>query len=141
MNILTSFFSSGVDKVVKSVSDGLDALFTSDDERLQAKNILHVEMNKFKLQLQEKANDYEKEVTKRWVSDNEHFMTRLVRPLSYIFVLVLFAIMVLCDGNLGQFTINQSYISVIQTLLATMTVAYFGSRGIEKSIKHFKKEK
>jgi hypothetical protein len=98
-------------------------------------------MNKFKLQLQEKANDYEKEVTKRWVSDNEHFMTRLVRPLSYIFVLVLFAIMVLCDGNLGQFTINQSYISVIQTLLATMTVAYFGSRGIEKSIKHFKKEK
>lgn len=71
-------------------------------------------------------------VTKRWVSDNEHIITRLVRPVSYGFMLALFAIIVLMDGNIGRFHVDPAYIPVIKTLLVTMTIAYFGSRGAEK---------
>jgi len=75
------------------------------------------------------------EVTKRWVSDNEHIVTRLVRPVSYGFMLTLFGIIVLMDGNIGQFHVDPAYIPVIKTLLVTMTIAYFGSRGAEKILK------
>jgi uncharacterized membrane protein (DUF106 family) len=138
MSWFTSIISGGVDKVVDSVSNGLDALFTSDEERLKLKNALQKEMNKLELELENKSMEYEKEITKRWESDNEHFITRLVRPISYIFVLVLFALMVLFDGNVGEINIVDSYIPVIETLLVTMTIAYFGSRGGEKMMKTFK---
>ena len=138
MSWFSSILSSGVDKVVDSVATGLDNLFTSDEERLVLKNKLQEEMNKLQLELEEKSVEYEKEITKRWSSDNEHFITRLVRPISYIFVLALFALMVLFDGNLGDMKIVEAYIPVIETLLVTMTVAYFGSRGAEKITKVFK---
>ena len=40
MGLFSSMFSSGVSEVVDSVADGLDTLFTSDEERLKAKNML-----------------------------------------------------------------------------------------------------
>jgi len=138
MNWLTSLFSSGASVVIDSVGKAIDNLVTSDEEKLKLKNELASEMNKFTLDMESKSNEFEQEITKRWTSDNEHLVTRLVRPISYVFVLVVFAVILFADGNIGEFKINESYIPVIETLLATMTVAYFGSRGIEKSIKHFK---
>ena len=138
MSIFTTLFASGVDKVVDSVTDGLDNLFTSDDERNKAKIIIEKNMQDFKSDMEDKSLEYEKTVTDRWKSDNEHLITRLVRPLSYMFVLFLFAIMVLFDGNKGEFSITESYIPVIETLLVTMTIALFGSRGAEKTMKYFK---
>jgi len=140
MSIFTTLFSSGVAKVVDSVSEGLNSLFTSDDERNKAKIIIEKNIQDFKLDMEDKLGAYETEITTRWKSDNEHLITRLVRPLSYMFVLFLFAIMVLFDGNKGEFSITESYIPVIETLLVTMTVALFGSRGAEKTMKYFKKE-
>jgi len=43
--------TSGVDKVVDSVTDGLDKLFTSDEERLKAKNVLEQIRNSLKAEL------------------------------------------------------------------------------------------
>ena len=40
MSWFTDIVSGGVDKVVDSVAGGLDNLFTSDDERLKAQNML-----------------------------------------------------------------------------------------------------
>ena len=135
----TDIFTGGVDKVVDSVSKGLDKLFTSDDERLKARNLLEQIKNEAKKHSDEIGMEYEKEITKRWTSDNEHIITRLVRPLSYIFILVLFAGIVVSDGNIGEFTIASAYIPVVESLLAIMTVAYFGSRGAEKVAKSIKK--
>ncbi len=138
MQWLTNIFNDGSSKVIDSVSKGLDNLFTSDQERLQLKNELERAMNTFKQDMESKSLEYEKEVTKRWETDSEHIITRLVRPLSYIAVLLLFGFIVLLDGNAGEFIVNKAYIPVIETLLATMTISYFGSRGIEKTVKHFK---
>ena len=132
---LTSIFSGGVDKIVDSVASGLDELFTSDDERLKANRLLEEIKLNAKLQDEEIKLEFEREITKRWTSDNEHIFTRLVRPVSYSAVLFLFGVIVLSDGNVGKFTVNTAYISVIESLLAIMTVSYFGSRGLEKITK------
>jgi len=51
MSWFSDLVSGGVDKVVDSVADGLDNLFTSDDERLKAKNMLEQIRNSLKSQL------------------------------------------------------------------------------------------
>ena len=139
MSWFTDLFSSGVATVVSSVGSVIDNLHTSDDEKLAAKQKLVEEMNKFEIKQLELKAQYDAEVTKRWQSDNEHIITRLVRPISYACVLALFGIIVLLDGNVGVFTIAEAYIPVIEGLLQVMTVAYFGSRGAEKVTKMVRK--
>lgn len=140
MSWFTSIFSNGVDKVVDSVAKGIDSLVTSDEERLLANNILEKIKSEALIQSETIGMDYEKEITKRWTSDNEHIVTRLVRPISYIFVLALFGFIVIFDGNIGEFKIANAYYTIIETLLITMTLAYFGSRGYEK-VSKIKQEK
>lgn len=91
--------------------------------------------------LQEMENDMVEmvEVTKRLAMDNEHAVTRLVRPVTYAFMFIMFLACVFLDGNLGEFKIDKIYVPVIQSLFGTMTIFYFGSRGIEKVMKTFKK--
>ena len=91
--------------------------------------------------LQEMENDMVEmvEVTKRLQMDNEHTITRLIRPVSYAAMFVLFMSLVLFDGNMGTFTVDKAYVPVIQSLFGTMTIFYFGSRGVEKIMKTFKK--
>jgi hypothetical protein len=81
------------------------------------------------------------EVTKRLSMDNEHTITRLVRPVVYGSMFIMFLSMVFLDGNIGDFSIDKAYVPVIQSLFGTMTVFYFGSRGIEKVMKTFKGNK
>lgn len=131
MSLLGDFFSSGVKEVVDSVGNTIDKLVTSDEEKLLLKN----ELVKIQLEAQNKKDEleiqYEKEVTTRWTSDNENIITRLVRPLSYGWVIIFFTFIMIGDSNFG-FSVKEAYIPVIETLLTTMTIALFGSRGIEK---------
>ena len=91
--------------------------------------------------LQEMENDMIEmvEVTKRLQIDSEHAITRMIRPVSYAAMFILFMSVVLLDGNLGAFTIDKAYVPVIQSLFGTMTIFYFGSRGIEKVMRTIKK--
>lgn len=129
---IVKFFSGNIDKTINSVGNAIDRLVTSDEEKLILKNEL-VKIKEASIENARKdATEFEKEITKRWLSDNEHIITRLVRPVSFSFMLGLFGIIVLSDGNIGDFQVDKSYVPVIETLLVTMVIAYFGSRGIEK---------
>lgn len=132
MSFITDMFSSSVGEVVDSVGDALDKLITSDEERGALKNELATIKAKQRAKMAEMSADFEKQVTKRWLSDNEHIITRLVRPISYITILTLFLSVVLADGNLGKFHVRDDYIDVLEVLMTTMTVAYFGGRSYEK---------
>ena len=125
--------------LVKDIGDTIDKLVTSDEERLQLKNELSKIQSSAELELQKLELEHEREITKRWVSDNEHLITRLVRPLSFAGVLSLLGVIILADGNVGGFTVAPAYIPVIESLAITMTLAYFGSRGAEKISKSIKK--
>lgn len=131
MNV-ANFLSGGVDNIVASLGGAIDAIFTSDEEREKAKaELMRVAMQE-KKNAQSYAAEFEKSVTARWESDSEHFITRLVRPMIVIFVYTLFGALVLSDGNIGGFSVKEAYVPMLETIIVTITVAYFGSRGIEK---------
>ena len=107
MGWFSKMLSGGIDKTVDSVGTALDGLFTSDEERLQAKQIITSEMNKFEMGIMDAQSKHDAEITARWKSDNEHSITRLVRPLAFISVLVVFYIIAFADGNIGGFVLNE----------------------------------
>lgn len=132
MSWISDLFNNSAGVIIDSVGNAIDKLVTSDEEKLQLKNELVKIQLEATLKANEQANEAEAQITERWKSDNEHLVTRLVRPLSYAWVILLFSSVVMMDGNLGQFKINVAYIPVIESLLVTMTLAYFGARTIEK---------
>jgi len=136
MSWFTSIISGGVDKVVDSVGNGLDNLFTSDEEKLVLRNELQKEMNKLSLELESKANEYEKEITKRWESDNEHLVTRLVRPFIVVWSATLLTVVMIADGNIGGFTVKEAYVPLLETIVTTAIVAYMGMRTFDKHSKN-----
>ena len=140
MSWLSNLMSSGIENVVSSVGDAIDKNVTSDEEKLILKNQLKEIELRAGLESENQYLKHEAEITERWKSDNEHAVTRLVRPISYGAMLVLFVIIVGFDGNVGEFKVNKEYIPVLQGLLTTMTIAYFGSRGLEKITKNMKKQ-
>lgn len=132
MSWISEIFSSSVGEVVGKIGEAADALVTSDEERIKLKNELMSIQLKAQLDMQKQSDEYEKEVSKRWVSDNEHFITRLVRPAIVIWSFVMLTAVMLMDGNIGTFEIKEAYIPLLETVVVTAVVAYMGSRGAEK---------
>ena len=132
MSWFSTMLSGGVDKIVDSVGNAVDSIVTSDEERLILKNELARIQLESKYKQEALEVQFEQEITSRWKSDNEHIITRLVRPGSYIYVLFVFGLIIFADGNVGEFKVANAYYDIIETLLVIMTVAYFGSRGAEK---------
>ena len=127
------FLGSGI---VESVGKVADDLITSDEERMEKENEklktnlqYNIENKKLDLEAQKDENE---NISKRWLSDNQNMVTRLVRPFIVVYVVVVFTAIVFLDGNIGEFKINEAYIPIFQTLLVTVIGAYFGSRGFEK---------
>ena len=78
------------------------------------------------------------EVTKRWEADMHQgsYLSRNIRPLTLAFLLAFTSIMMFLDSRLKWgFEVKDIYIDLLQTLLVTVVVAYFGSRGYEKVVK------
>ena len=74
------------------------------------------------------------EVTKRWKSDmtSDSWLSKHTRPMTLIFLTVSLVIFILLDGLSIPFGINSEWIDLLNSLLITVYVAYFGSRGVEK---------
>lgn len=139
MSWLTDLFTGGVDKVVSAVGEAADKLITSDEERLTLKNELALIKAKATLDAQKQADtaehQLEGEITARWQADmsQDDPLAKRVRPASLLYLLLFMTVIILTDsiGTL-EFDVKESYVSLIETLLVTVFVAYFGSRGIEK---------
>ena len=74
------------------------------------------------------------EVSKRWDSDmkSDSWLSKNTRPMTLIFLTVSVVIFILLDGFDIAFGINSGWIDLLKSLLITVYVAYFGSRGVEK---------
>jgi|TARA_R100001460_G_scaffold37423_1_gene71750 hypothetical protein len=74
------------------------------------------------------------EVSKRWQSDmaSDSFLSKNVRPLMLIYLTLATTIYIVLDSLNIAFDIDQAWIELLKTLLVTIYVAYFGSRGFEK---------
>jgi hypothetical protein len=75
-----------------------------------------------------------KEISKRWASDmkSDSWLSKNTRPMTLIFLTVSLIVLILLDsGNIG-FGVDESWVDLLKSLLITVYVAYFGSRGVEK---------
>jgi len=74
------------------------------------------------------------EVSKRWESDmtSDSWLSKNTRPMTLIFLTMSTIIIILLDSFNIDFGVNIEWIDLLKSLLITVYVAYFGSRGVEK---------
>ena len=80
-------------------------------------------------------------VSERWRSDmtSDSWLSKNTRPLTLIYLTVCMAILILVDSFHTMFHVDIAWVELLKTLLVTVYVAYFGSRGAEKVL--YKKNK
>ncbi len=141
MSFLSKFATAAGAGVIEAVGNAIDKNFTTDEEKIEMENEIakasmnyEIEMKKLSIREYEVASReniaIDQETTKRWVSDNNSsFIQRMVRPLSLIFLIIVYSIMAFSATALE---IQPIYAEGYQNLLMVVVAAYFGARTIEK---------
>lgn len=127
MGIWGKIFSSGATELVEEVGSVIDELHTSKEEKLAAELKIKELIVNYDTKLQE-------EVTERWQSDmqSDSWLSKNVRPLVLIFLVVSTVLMIFIDAGVINFVVEAKWTDLLQTVLVTVIAAYFGSRGFEK---------
>jgi len=73
-------------------------------------------------------------VSKRWDSDmrSDSWLSKNTRPLTLIYLTLASTILIIIDSFHTMFDVDTAWVELLKTLLITVYVAYFGSRGAEK---------
>ena len=127
MSILNKIFSRGTKDLVEGVGSVLDNLTTTKEEKLEAKH-----------KMQKLIADYEtkmeQNITDRWKSDmnSDSWLSKNVRPLVLIFLVVCTIIMIFIDAGTIAFEVEDKWTDLLQLVLITVIGAYFGGRTMEK---------
>jgi hypothetical protein len=79
-------------------------------------------------------------VSNRWVSDmkSDSWLSKNTRPLTLIYLTIAMSLFVILDSTV-LLEIKDGWVSLLEALLITVYVAYFGSRGAEKVFNKNKK--
>jgi hypothetical protein len=134
-----AFLSSKAPKVLQALGDvlpnqgtlGVVKNLISSDNKIKAVD------KEQALKLIEQDISEMKEVSNRWNSDmkSDSWLSKNTRPLALIFLTSSAVVMMSIDSFHLQFDVDEAWISLLKTLLVTVYVAYFGSRGAEKITK------
>lgn len=111
----------GVLGVIKNLISKSDEL--TEAEKIEGLNLANLKMKELE------------EITKRWTSDNEadSILTKNIRPLAFMFFLVLFSSTIVLDGFVNvKFELKEYVSDSMEAILIVMVFAYYGSRGYEK---------
>ena len=111
---------SGVLGIVKNLIDKDPAMQPEDKEK--AMKLLELDMIEMA------------EISKRWDSDmkSDSWLSKNTRPMTLIYLTVITSLYIILDSLDIAFDIDESWVELLKTLLVTIYVAYFGSRGFEK---------
>ena len=126
-NFITKLFSSGATKLVEGIGGVLDELITSKDEKLAAELKIKELIAKHEVEM-------ETEITSRWASDmnSDSWLSKNVRPMVLIFLVVSTVILVFIDAGVIEFIVEDKWVDLLQLVLITVIGAYFGGRSMEK---------
>ena len=75
-------------------------------------------------------------ISARWKSDmtSDSWLSKNTRPMALIFLTLIMTIFIVLDSTI-LLEIKDGWVSLLEALLITVYVAYFGSRGAEKITK------
>jgi len=59
-------------------------------------------------------------------------LSKNTRPMALIFLTVAMVLLIFVDSSGVEFSVDNGWIDLLKSLLITVYVAYFGSRGAEK---------
>lgn len=110
----------GIFGVVKNLIKG-DTKLTPEDKETALK-LLELDM----LEMES--------VSQRWQADmnSDSWLSKNTRPLTLIYLTVITTLYIILDSLDIAFDIDGAWVELLKTLLVTIYVAYFGSRGFEK---------
>ena len=76
-------------------------------------------------------------VSNRWNSDmkSDSWLSKNTRPLTLIYLTFASTLLIVVDSFHMMFDVDTAWVELLKTLLITVYVAYFGSRGAEKITK------
>jgi len=113
---------AGVLGMVKSLIEKEDPAVLPPEDKEKALKLLEQDM----VEMQE--------VSKRWASDmkSDSWLSKNTRPLTLIFLTVSMVLLIFSDSIGESFDVDSGWVDLLKSLLITVYVAYFGSRGAEK---------
>lgn len=125
--ILAKIFGGAGGSVAEKISGIIDKHTFSKEEKARFEK----EMTEVFIKAEQ---DMQHNVTERWKADLEHgnWLTRSVRPLVLVFLIVTTVLMVFIDSGSLQFNVEEKWTDLLQLVLITVIGAYFGGRSIEK---------
>ena len=76
-------------------------------------------------------------ISTRWSSDmkSDSWLSKNTRPLALIYLTFASTMLIVLDSFHTRFDVDSAWVELLKTLLITVYVAYFGSRGAEKITK------
>lgn len=74
------------------------------------------------------------EISKRWEADmqSDSWASKNIRPYLTFGTVAFLFITILLDSTFKNFSVKEHWVGLLGTLVTTMVIAYFGSRGVEK---------
>tara|TARA_A200000159_G_C7277489_1_gene320014 strand:- start:381 stop:854 length:474 start_codon:yes stop_codon:yes gene_type:complete len=91
-----------------------------------------------KVKLQQMIYDHQqvemKEISERWKADmtSDSRLSKSVRPLVLIFVIVCTMLLIFIDSGFITFAVDDEWKELLQIVLLTVIASYFGGRSYEK---------
>ena len=127
MSILGTIFSGGAKDLVEGVGGVIDNLHTSKEEKLEAEQKIKELISNYEVEM-------EKQISDRWKADmnSDSWLSKNVRPLVLIFLVVCTVLMIFIDAGTINFTVEEKWTDLLQLVLITVIGAYFGGRTMEK---------
>ena len=125
--ILSKLFGNAGGAVVDKLAGVADRFIRTKDEKAEFEK----EMTQIFI---EAEKEMQKNVTERWKADLEHgnWLTRSVRPLVLVFLIISTVLMVFIDSGSIAFEVEDKWTALLQIVLITVIGAYFGGRSVEK---------
>jgi len=118
----------GLDNLGQKVGDLVDRFVQTKEEKAQfEKELTEIFINAEK--------DMQQNVTERWKADmasSGSWLSKNVRPLVLLFLVVSTVVMVFIDSGAIKFNVEENWVDLLQIVLITVISAYFGGRSFEK---------
>ena len=125
--ILSKLFGNTGGAVIDKLAGIADKFIRTKDEKAEFEK----EMTQIFI---EAEKEMQKNVTERWKADLEYgnWLTRSVRPLVLVFLIISTVLMVFIDSGSIAFEVEDKWTDLLQIVLITVIGAYFGGRSVEK---------
>jgi len=133
-----AFLTNKAPKILNSIGDVLpdNGAFGIVKNLISSDTNLGPEDKEMALKLLEQDIAEMNNISSRWASDmkSDSWLSKNTRPMALIFLTLSMTIFIVLDSTM-LLEIKTGWVSLLEALLITVYVAYFGSRGAEKITK------